>query len=75
MSPRAPVLSGHQMVSCLSHFGYFTVSQKGSHLKMRHFDGRTVIIPMHRELAPGTLHSILRQSGLTVDAILEWLGV
>ena len=47
MSPRAPVLSGHQMVSCLSHFGFFTVSQKGSHLKMRHFDGRTVIIPMH----------------------------
>ncbi|MDA8057448.1 MAG: type II toxin-antitoxin system HicA family toxin, partial [Actinomycetota bacterium] len=26
---------------------------------------RTVIVPMHRELATGTLRSVLRQAGLT----------
>ncbi len=74
MSPHTPVLSGQQMVACLSHFGFSTVGQKGSHRKMRHADGRTAIIPMHRELAPGTLHSILRQSDLSMDALRDWLG-
>jgi predicted RNA binding protein YcfA (HicA-like mRNA interferase family) len=40
------------------------VSQRGSHLKLKNESGRVVIVPMHRELAPGTLGSILRQAGL-----------
>lgn len=75
MSPHLPVLSGNQMVACLSHFGFSTIGQKGSHRKMRHLDGRSAIIPMHRELAPGTLHSILRQSGLSIEALQTWLKV
>ncbi|MHB1685233.1 MAG: type II toxin-antitoxin system HicA family toxin [Bacilli bacterium] len=55
MSPHLPVMSGQQMVACLSHFGFSTIGQRGSHRKMRHLDGRTAIIPMHSELAPGTL--------------------
>jgi predicted RNA binding protein YcfA (HicA-like mRNA interferase family) len=30
---------------------------------MRHTDGRTAIVPLHDELAMGTLRSILRQAG------------
>jgi predicted RNA binding protein YcfA (HicA-like mRNA interferase family) len=30
-------------------------------------------VPMHRELATGTLRSIIRQAGLTVDAFNELL--
>jgi antitoxin HicB len=41
------------------------VEAKGSHLKLRHGSGRTVI-PMHRgDLPPGTFRGILRQLGLT----------
>ena len=50
------------------------MSQKGSHLKMRHPDGRVVIIPMHREIATGTLRSILRQAKLTIEEFLDLLG-
>jgi hypothetical protein len=32
-----------------------------------------VIIPMHKELASGTLRSIIRQAGLTVDDFLDVL--
>jgi predicted RNA binding protein YcfA (HicA-like mRNA interferase family) len=32
---------------------------------------RTVIVPLHRELAPGTLRSILRQSGLTASEFID----
>ncbi|MYA44306.1 MAG: type II toxin-antitoxin system HicA family toxin [Gemmatimonadetes bacterium] len=46
------------------------VSQKGSHVKFARSDGssiRTAIVPRHREIAVGTLRSILRQAGLTPD--------
>ena len=44
------------------------VSQRGSHVKFaRETDAgvRTAIVPRHREIAVGTLRSILRQAGLT----------
>jgi predicted RNA binding protein YcfA (HicA-like mRNA interferase family) len=41
---------------------------------MRHPNGRTVIVPMHRELAPGTLASILRQAGLGTAELVALLG-
>lgn len=73
MSPKTPVLSGQQMVAFLSNFEFSTMGQKGSYRKMRHADGRTVIIPMHHELAPGTLRSILRQADLSIDTLLHWI--
>lgn len=53
--------------------GFVEISQKGSHRKLRHEAGRTVIVPMHRELAPGTLRSILRQADLAVETFIELL--
>ena len=41
------------------------VSQRGSHHELRHPDRRTVIVPLHRELAAGAFASILRQAGLS----------
>ena len=64
MSPALPVVSGAEVVAALTKAGFARVSQKGSHVKLRRAE-RTVIVPLHRELAPGTLRSILRQSGLT----------
>ena len=46
------------------------VGQTGSHIKfaLTTADGtRTVIVPKHREVAAGTLRSILRQAGLTSE--------
>lgn len=57
----------------LAKVGFAEVSQRDSHLKLRDSAGRTVIIPMHREIARGTLHSILRQADLTVEAFIELL--
>jgi predicted RNA binding protein YcfA (HicA-like mRNA interferase family) len=50
--------------------GYAQVSQKGSHVKfIRQTDEgtRTAIVPRHREVAIGTLRSIMRQAGLVPD--------
>jgi predicted RNA binding protein YcfA (HicA-like mRNA interferase family) len=42
-------------------------------VKLRSDAGRTVIVPMHRELAAGTLRSVLRQAGIAVDDFVELL--
>jgi predicted RNA binding protein YcfA (HicA-like mRNA interferase family) len=64
VSPALPVVSGAAVVVALAKVGYEQISHRGSHVKLRR-DGRTVIVPLHRELAPGTLRSILRQASLT----------
>ncbi len=73
MSPSLPTVSGREVVRALAKVGFSEVSQRGSHLKLRSPEGRTVIVPMHRELARGTLRSILRQADLTVEAFIELL--
>ena len=67
------MVSGREVVRALARVGFSEVSQRGSHLKLRSQEGRTVIVPMHRELARGTLRSILRQADLTVEAFIELL--
>jgi predicted RNA binding protein YcfA (HicA-like mRNA interferase family) len=50
--------------------GFAEISQKGSHVKfVKSTDegARAAIVPHHREIAVGTLRSILRQAGLTPD--------
>ena len=50
--------------------GFAEVSSKGSHVKFARVTQRgtyTAIVPKHREVHVGTLHSILRQAGLSPD--------
>ena len=51
---------------------FLEVNQEGSHVKFAsttEAGTRTAIVPCHREIPVGTLRSILRQAGLTID---EW---
>ena len=50
--------------------GFAEVSQRGSHVKFAKTieQGlRTAVVPRHREVAAGTLRSILRQAGLSEE--------
>jgi len=64
-----PVLSGEELVKALKRLGFVEVRQKGSHMKVRHADGRTAIVPMHTEVALGTLRSIMRQVRITAEQL------
>ena len=72
MSPALPVVGGADVIAALTKAGFVQVSQRGSHVKLRR-EGRTVIVPLHRELAPGTLRSVLRQAGLTTAEFVALL--
>jgi predicted RNA binding protein YcfA (HicA-like mRNA interferase family) len=72
--PKLPVLSGAQAVRAFEKAGWRTDRQRGSHVVML-LEGLNVSlsVPQHRELAPGTLRSLIRLSGMTVAQFIELL--
>lgn len=55
----------------LESYGFKLVRQRGSHMVMQQvIEGGTITVPVpdHAELRTGTLRSIIRQSGLEVEA-------
>lgn len=67
-----PVLKPEQVIKGLEGNGFRFVKQRGSHRKYKKA-GRTVIVPMHYEVAKGTLLSILEQAGLTLDQLMKFI--
>ena len=63
------ILRPEQVIKGLERNGFRFVKQRGSHRKYKK-NGRTVIVPMHYELAKGTLMSVLEQAGLTLEQIM-----
>ena len=65
--PKRKVFSGESICDLLGEHGFVAVRQRGSHRVMQKKDGSTTItvpVTLHRELKPGTLGSIIRQSQL-----------
>jgi predicted RNA binding protein YcfA (HicA-like mRNA interferase family) len=68
MGSALPVLSGREVVGIFESFGWGVVRQTGSHIIMVKDDEPiTLSVPDHREVAKGTLRSLIRSAGLTVD--------
>ncbi|MBE0711034.1 MAG: type II toxin-antitoxin system HicA family toxin [Candidatus Aminicenantes bacterium] len=59
-------LSARQVLRILQAFGFAVVSTRGSHAKLkREVEGgpsQVLTVPLHRELAPGTVQAIYRQA-------------
>lgn len=71
--PPLPVISGRECVSALSRIGYRQTRSRGSHVWMEAPGRPPVPVPLHRVLDRGTLRSIIRTAGLTVDEFLALL--
>jgi predicted RNA binding protein YcfA (HicA-like mRNA interferase family) len=72
--PRLPVTSGAQAVKAFERAGWHVDRQRGSHvvmLKAGHI--ASLSIPQHKELAPGTLRSLIRTAGLSVEEFIDFL--
>lgn len=66
---KLPIVSGRQLCRALAKIGYDEDHQTGSHIILRNQapPHRRLTIPDHKEIAKGTLRSIVRQAGLTLD--------
>ena len=71
MSPKLPVLKADELIKILERNGFIKAGQKVSHIKMRSFNGITVIVPVHsgKNIKPGILLSILNKSGIDVNEL------
>lgn len=72
--PRLPRVSGADTIRALERLGFSQVRQRGSHVVMKRIGSQAVtgcVVPLHPELAIGTLRGILKQAGVTRE---EFVG-
>ena len=79
--PKLPPISGADLAKFLARLGYETVRQRGSHLRLRKSTAvgeHNVTVPLHKEVAKGTLNDILTRislwNNLPKEELLRRLG-
>ncbi|HYT49037.1 MAG TPA: type II toxin-antitoxin system HicA family toxin [Pyrinomonadaceae bacterium] len=66
------VLSGKEVVRVFERFGWMVARQSSSHIIMiKTGEIASLSIPNHREVAKGTLRSLIRSANLTVDQFVK----
>lgn len=73
--PALPALSGREVVKAFAGDGWQIMRQRGSHMILAK-DGHmaTLSVPDHKEVAKGTLRSLIRSSGLTTERFVALAG-
>ena len=82
MLPKLPRLPASEVIAALRRLGFEILRQKVSHVVMRRsssgsegeLSSATCVVPLHRrDLAVGTLASVLRQARVDVETFLDAL--
>jgi predicted RNA binding protein YcfA (HicA-like mRNA interferase family) len=68
---KLPLLSGREVLKALERLGFVEVHRKGSHVKMKHADGRKIVFPFHDEVDRYTLKGALRDASIEVEEFLR----
>ena len=69
-----PVTSG-KLIKVLGRVGFITSRQKGSHVFLKHSDGRATVVPVHKgeEIGRGLLRKIIKDAKLSREEFLKLL--
>lgn len=72
---KLPIVTGQALINALEKIEFNIVRQKGSHVRMKHEDGRVVTIPIHagKTIGRGLLLKILRDADLTKEELIDLL--
>ena len=72
--PKLPVVSGKELIRAFEKLGFVFSRQRGDHVILKHADGRSVTIPLKKEVKKGTLKKgILNPLRITVEQLIELL--
>ena len=73
---KLPIIKAEKLVKALKRAGFEPVRQRGSHLRLKHPDGRVVTIPINQgqDIGRGLLRKILRDADLNVDELINLLN-
>jgi len=66
------IFSGREVVKALRRLGFVVDHQRGSHVFLHNLEKNiSVVVPSHKELKKGTLNSILKKAGITINDLKE----
>jgi len=69
-----PRISGREAVAALERAGFIFKRQHGSHMVLRRERPfAQIVVPDHKELDRGTLRSIIREAGLSVEQFTKMI--
>jgi predicted RNA binding protein YcfA (HicA-like mRNA interferase family) len=74
--PRLPRVSGAEAIRALERLGFSQIRQRGSHVVLKRTGAERItgcVVPLHVELATGTLRGILKQAGVTAEEFIRKL--
>ena len=68
-------LPAKKVIKALEKLGFEQLRQKGSHLFMRHPDGRTTIVPIHstKDIGKGLIRKIVNDAKISREEWIELL--
>jgi len=68
-------LPAKKIVKILNRIGFETIRQRGSHLILKHPDGRITVVPVHpgEQIGRGLLSKIIKDAKLTREEFLKLL--
>lgn len=72
--PKLPVISGNTVIKKLAKHGYSAVRQKGSHVRLRHFNPteyKSITVPLHKTIKHGLLNQIIQDAKLTIEEFID----
>lgn len=72
---RLPRIKGKELIRALERAGFTIDRTRGSHVFLKHFDGRATAVPVHsgETLGPGLLRAILRDVEMTAQDLTKLL--
>ena len=68
---KLPILSGREVLAVLKRMGFKEIHRKGSHVKMKHPDGRKIVFPFHDEVDRYTLKGALKDAEIDVEGFMK----
>jgi len=71
--PKLPRTSAQKIIRALETLGFIVLRQQGSHVILRR-GNKGCVVPMHKEVAVGTLRGVLRQADLSPEEFMEAFG-
>ena len=68
-------VKAEKVIKALTKLGFEIVRRRGSHVILKHPDGRVTVVPVHQgeELGRGILREIINDVGIDKDEFLELL--
>ncbi len=73
---KLPLLTGKELIRVLERMGFEKIRQEGSHVFLRHQDGRTTVVPVHsgEDIDRGLLNKIIKKDlKITREEFMQYI--